>query len=154
MPNSRSDWHERVKAVEGEYKAVRFAVDRLRHLPIGHIENREMADELRKVLRNADRHLEGTYVVRLFAAFEAALRSYDRARHNDPTRNVAAAALIDSTGGRRGQGISAIVRQQAHSVRNLRNYWAHDTDRVSEQMTISEARHRLQMFLRWLPEQW
>jgi hypothetical protein len=30
MPYLRSDWHERVRAVENEYKSVRIAVDRLK----------------------------------------------------------------------------------------------------------------------------
>ncbi len=105
-------------------------------------------------LRRADRNLEGTYLVRLFAAFEAALRSYDRARHNDPTREENASVLIDTTGGRRGQGISVAVRAGAHAVRRVRNYWAHETDVAPEPMTITDARARLQKYLAWLPDEW
>ena len=91
---------------------------------------------------------------RLFAAFEAALRSYDRGRHGDPNREETASVLIDSTGGRRGQGISAKDRQGAHDVRLMRNYWAHESDQVPPPMAIAAARARLQKFLAWLPDSW
>jgi hypothetical protein len=122
MPNRRFDWHEHIKNVEGEYQAARVAVDRLKAALVATPDLLKKKDEARSYLRHADRNLEGTYLVRLFAAFEAALRSYDRARHNDPTRNEDASVLIDSIGGRRGQGISAAVRAGAHAVRRVRNY--------------------------------
>ncbi len=153
MPNIRFEWHEHIKKVEGEYRAARIAVDRLKadllitpDLPI--------EDEARNYLRQADRNLEGTFLVRLFAAFEAALRSYDRARHNDPTRDEHASVLIDTIGGRRGVGISTRVRERAHAVRRVRNYWAHENDALPEPLTIKDAKGRLQEFLSWLPEEW
>jgi hypothetical protein len=100
MPNRRFDWHEHVKDVEGEYKAARVAVDRLKAELVSTPDVFSGSDKTRAYLREADRNLEGTYLVRLFAAFEAALRSYDRARHGDPKRDEVAAVLIDSIGGR------------------------------------------------------
>jgi hypothetical protein len=153
MPYRRFDWHERVRAVENEYKSVRIAVDRLKSavasdsIVLG-------ADTKPANLSAADRNLEGTYLVRLFAEFESALRSYDRARHADPTRKTDASMLIDTIGGRRGQGISDSVRQGAHAVRRVRNYWAHERDATPDPMSIAEARARLQKFLSWLPEEW
>jgi hypothetical protein len=119
MPHRRFDWHEHIKDVEGEYRAARFAID---HLKVGLLATSDILkkdEEARSYLRDADRNLEGTYLVRLFAAFEAALRSYDRAQHNDPTRKKDASVLIDETGGRRGQGISTAVREGAHAVRRV-----------------------------------
>ena len=113
MPYHRFDWHERVKAVENEYKSVRIAVDRLKSA-VALDPTVLGADPKPANLGVADRNLEGTYLVRLFAEFESALRSYDRARHDDPTRKTDASILIDMIGGRRGQGISAHVRQ-AHT---------------------------------------
>jgi hypothetical protein len=109
---------------------------------------------VRSSLRDADRNLEGTYLVRLFAAFEAALRSYDRARHSDPTRKRDASVLIDETGGRRGQGTSTAIRAGAHAVQRVRNDWAHEDDATPEPMTLSDAGARLQRYLSWLPEEW
>jgi hypothetical protein len=153
MPNRRFDWHEHLKDVEKEYKAVHLAVARLA-AEIVASPGLVADDEIRAYLRTADENLEGTYIVRLFAAFEAALRSYDRARHNDPSREQVASVLIDTTGGRRCQGISATVRQGAHEVRIVRNFWAHESDETPPPISIVDARHQLQLFLSWLPEEW
>ena len=154
MPNRRFDWHEHIKNVEGEYHAIREAVDRLKAGLVATPDLLKRFGESRAYLRAADRNLEGTYLVRLFAAFEAALRSYDRARHNDPTRNEDASVLIDMIGGRRGQGISVAVRAGAHAVRRVRNYWAHENDATPEPMAITNARAQLQKYLSWLPAEW
>ena len=77
MPHRRFDWHERIKAVEREYWSARRAVDRL------------LAEVVRdpsalgkgpspRDLRSADEHLEGTYLVRMFAEFETGVRSFWR----------------------------------------------------------------------------
>jgi hypothetical protein len=152
MPNHRFDWHEHIKDIEGEYRAARIAVDRLK-LQVG-ADPSLLGKDDRVRLRNVERNLEGTYLVRIFAAFEAALRSYDRASHNDPNRAVVAAVLIDSVGGRRGQGISATVRDGAHAVRAMRNFWAHENEIMPAPMTLAEARARLQTYLSWLPDEW
>jgi hypothetical protein len=154
MPNRRFDWHQHIKDVEGEYKAARIAVDRLTVQVVASPDILNRDEGTRAYLRDTDRNLEGTYLVRLFAAFEAALRSYDRARHNDPARNEQASVLIDTISGRRGQGISSAVREAAHSVRLVRNYWAHESDALAAPTTIAEARARLQSFLSWLPQEW
>jgi hypothetical protein len=152
MPYRRFDWHERVKAVENEYKSVRIAVDRLKSV-VAHDPTVLGGDSKPANLGAADRNLEGTYLVRLFAEFESALRSYDRARHGDPTRKTEASPLIGTIGGRRGQGISANVRQGAHAVRRVRNHWAHERDATPDPMSIAKARARIQGFLSWLPDE-
>ncbi|HEV3166770.1 MAG TPA: hypothetical protein VGZ22_22275 [Isosphaeraceae bacterium] len=108
----------------------------------------------RECLLAAHENLEGTYIVRLFAAFEAALRSYDRAKHNDPGRETKAAVMIDEIGGKRGRGIQPGIRERAHEVRRVRNYWAHESDQDAEPMTVDEARARLQAYLHELPDEW
>ena len=153
MPNRRFDWHEHIKDVEGEYRAARFAVDRLKAEVVANPALLDRDNVTRPYLNNAHRNLEGTYLVRLFAAFEAALRSYDRAHRSDPTRDEKASVLIDTIGGRRGQGISIAVREGAHAVRKVRNYWAHDNDAMLTPMSLAEARARLQTYLSWLPEE-
>ncbi len=154
MPYRRFEWHEHVKDVEGEFQAARVALDRLKAALLATPDLLKGHGDARAYLRAADTNLEGTYLVRLVAAFEAALRSYDRARHSDPTRNEQASVLIDTTGGRRGQGIPFAVRAGAHAVRRVRNYWAHESDAMSEPMTIANAWAQLQNYLSWLPEEW
>ena len=72
MPNRRFDWHEHIKDIEGEYRAARLAVDRLRD-QVAVAPNLLGRDTGIRDVREADENLEGTYLVRLFAAFEAAL---------------------------------------------------------------------------------
>ena len=153
MPNRRFDWHEHIKEVHGEYKAARIAIDRLKAAFVEAPDILKEDNEARAYLRNADANLEGTYLVRIFAAFEAALRSYDRAQHPDSIYKDAS-TLIDRIGGRRGQGISAAVRAGAQAVRRNRNYWAHENDQLPERMSIGEAQARLQTYLSWLPSEW
>jgi len=154
MPNTRFNWHERIKEIEREYKAAAIAATRLNDEVIQGAA--QLNDDIRRGLRSAVKNLEGTYLVRLFAVFEAALRSYDRARHNDPNRESVASVLIDSIGGRRGMEIPETLRDGAHQVRLLRNFWAHENDRIPEDatMAIGDAQSRLQKYLARLPESW
>ena len=154
MPYRRFDWHEHITEDWGEYRSARAAVDHLKASVAATPDLLKHDPVAREYLHDAHQNLAGTYIVRLFAAFEAALRSYDQARHNDPNRNEVASVLIDTIGGRRGQGILAAVRQDAHAVRLVRNYWAHESDTLPAPMTLADARARLQKFLSWLPEAW
>ena len=74
-------WAGRIKAVEREYYAARFAVDRT--LTQVRADNSILINglELREIVRTA-KMLEGTYIMRLFAEFESAIRLYfHRARN-------------------------------------------------------------------------
>jgi len=154
MPYRRFDWHQHVTEVWGEYWSARAAVDWLK------VAVKKTPDILkenpvaRDYLRDAHENLEGTYIVRLFAAFEAALRSYDRARHHDADRRTDASTMIDEIGGKRGRGIEQRIRQRAHSVRIVRNYWAHESDEDPGPITVDEARRSLQIYLAELPDEW
>jgi hypothetical protein len=110
MPYRRFDWHGHLVEVWGEYKSARVAVDRLVAEVAATPDLLNNDRFAREHLRDAHENLEGTYIVRLFAAFEAALRSYDRARHSDPDRKTDAAVMIDEIGGRRGRGIQMSIR--------------------------------------------
>ena len=154
MPYRRFDWHEHITEVWGEYRSARAAVDRLKAAVAATPDLLKKDPVAREYLRDAHRNLEGTYIVRLFAAFEAALRSYDRAKHNDPTRRTDASVMIDEIGGKRGRGIQMGIRQRAHDVRRVRNYWAHESDEDPGPMTVDEARARLQAYLHELPDEW
>lgn len=152
MQHRRFDWHESIKATEGEYLAARHAFDALseRHRR-GEIQLRR---EIAKSFQQADKNLEGTYIVRLFATFEAALRSFDRFKCGDPDRQIPASVLIDTISGRRGLGIEQRVRDGAHAVRMLRNFWAHEGEVEPQTLSIAAARARLQLYLSALPEEW
>jgi hypothetical protein len=154
MPYRRFDWHEHIAEVWGEFRSARAAVNRLRAAVAAAPDLLKNDRVAREYLSRADKNLDGTYIVRLFAAFEAALRSYDRAKHNDPARDTKAAVMIDEIGGKRGRGIQPGIRQRAHDVRQVRNYWAHEEDAVPMAMTVDGARARLQAYLSELPDEW
>jgi hypothetical protein len=143
MPYRRFDWHEHIADVWGEFKSARAAVDRLRSAVAATPDLLKNDHVARDYLSRADKNLDGTYIVRLFAAFEAALRSYDRAKHNDSSRETKAAIMIDEIGGKRGRGIQPGIRKRAHDVRQVRNYWAHEDDAVPAPMTVDQARASL-----------
>ena len=154
MPYRRFDWHQHLTDVWGEYTSARVAVDRLKDAVTATPDLLKKDPDAREYLRKAHKNLEGTYIVRLFAAFEVALRSYDRARHNDSKRETTAAVMIDQIGGKHGRGIQTSIRDDAHKVRRVRNYWAHETDEDPGPMTIDEARRRLHRYLSELPDEW
>ena len=62
--------------------------------------------------------------------------------------------MIDSIGGRRGRGISLNVREDAHRVRRVRNFWAHESSDDPGPMTLDVARKKLQAYLHELPDEW
>jgi hypothetical protein len=150
----RFDWHQHITEVWGEYRSARAAVDELKDAVAVTLDLLKKNPVARKYLREAHENLEGTYIVRLFAAFEAALRWYDRAKHNDPNRRADASVLIDEIGGKRVRGVQTGIRQRAHDVRRVRNYWAHESEEDPGPMTIDEARARLQAYLHELPDEW
>ena len=154
MPYRRSDWHERLWEVWGEYRAARTAINTLKEMTTAAPDLLKHDRETRLYLRSASRNLEGTYIVRLYAAFEAALRSFGRARHADSSREIPSGVLIDEIGGKRGRGISSEVRRRAHEVRRVRNFWAHEEEIDPGPMSVEEARSRLQTFLCELPDHW
>ncbi|HTU25547.1 MAG TPA: hypothetical protein VMF30_09125 [Pirellulales bacterium] len=142
-----------MKAVEREHGAARFAIARLRDEVKADPSVLRGDDENRKALAIAHENLEGTYLVRLFAAFEAALRSFDRARYNDPTWDRVAAILIDATASHRRIGEQ--VRDSTHAVRRQRNWVAHEKEwDDAARVALAQARSNLCRFLSHLPDEW
>ena len=85
MPHENHEWSARIKAVEREYTVMRLAIDHLRVIAL------PRPDILRGVFRigeidEASSLLEGTYIIRLYAEFEAGLRSFwEASRDTEPT---------------------------------------------------------------------
>ena len=46
------------------------------------------------------------------------------------------------------------VRQGAHNVRLVRNFWAHETAADPGPLSVDAARARLQSYLAELPDEW
>lgn len=150
MPHSRYAWHERIKAVEREYRSVRVAVDRLSE-QVAHDSGALDEGESRpRDLVAADENLEATYLIRMFAEFETGLRSYwitVRSSAYAPVRD-----MLDGLGAMRH--IPSDVIKDAHEVREYRNRLVHQREEETGVVTISEARGRLGTYLARLPDQW
>jgi hypothetical protein len=148
MPLSR-DWQGRIKAVEQQHAAVQLAAIRLleegRRDPTilkGDVKHRHIVE--------ANRDLEGTYIIRLFAEFETGLRQFwETERDSHPrTRD-----LLD--------GIAAMrvipdgLKDKAHAVREYRNSLVHEReDEELEPLPIARARGYLCHFFSFLPLEW
>src|SRR5437660_525500 len=75
MPDEFDVWIGKIKAVEREYLAVRFSVDR--SLKQVRRDPSILTGDLRvREIERAAELLEDTYIMRLFAEFETALRVY------------------------------------------------------------------------------
>jgi hypothetical protein len=146
--HSRFEWHTRIKTVEGEFRAARAGADlllaALRQASPASPPGIEVAD-----VQAMTDHLETTFFIRLFAAFEAGLRTYWAAIRNTepPSRD-----LIDGIATRRG--IPDSVRSPVHEVRVYRNGVIHEADEPPEVILLATARGHLQKFFSWLPESW
>ncbi len=95
--------------------------------------------------------VESTHLIRMWAAFEMALRSY----HEQKTGNdeIRAVNLVDwTTGIKQGRAISKDVRDGVHQVREYRNYLVHGNSAPA--VSIKEARRHLNKLLHCLPIQW
>ncbi len=137
-------------AIRTEYDAARASLahtlaqwDRIHHAY-------ELTGQELKHLRDAAKNLEATYLVRLFARFEAILR--DQFPILKPGLDVPenAAVLIDQLGAHRG--IEMSVREAVHTVRRYRNSIAHERP-GAEPVPFSIALARLNQYLNWFPTQ-
>jgi hypothetical protein len=136
--------------VEREYEATRFAIERMLETA-QHDPTQLIRDLLLKDLKAAYLQLEGTYVIRLFAEFEAALRDFWRAtRPNDPPMRTR--DLIDSIGARQKMSLNRI--NSTHGVREYRNSLVHLEASPTQMVALAHARHHLCSFLSSLPQKW
>lgn len=142
---------DRLRAVEREYFAALLAVEYLRdgiRTDAGILKSRGLQT------RDADNfvdNLEATYLLRLFAEFEAALRDvwangYRRAS------SPAARVLIDSVATRCGVPQEDV--DNVHTVRVYRNSLVHEGGEAAEPVAFSTARSALGKFIARLPLDW
>jgi hypothetical protein len=142
---------ERLRSVEREYLAAALAVECLREATradSGVLPQRGLRP------RDADSfadNLEATYIIRLFAEFEAALRdvwaSGYRRKSEPATR-----ALIDSVATR--CGVPQADLDDAHAVRTYRNILVHEGGEEAKPVAFADARSALGRFLARLPIDW
>jgi hypothetical protein len=145
---------DRLKATRREYYVVADAVRRLRDA----VKANQVPVPPNTSLRDYDAallQLEPTYLVRLWAEFETALRSYRRHFVGNPEDNIRAFDLVNwAQGIEEGRKVDAGVRDLVHEVREYRNSLVHERDVMAPAVGIDEARRRLSTYLSKLPDQW
>src|SRR5437588_5850798 len=120
MPDEAFRWMGRIKAVEREYGAIRFATDRLL-VAVNDDPSIVAGPVKRPDIGTASLHLEGTYIVRLFSEFETALQHFIRAFHIRRPRGTQALVNRVRDRGRIPQADTDAV----HQVREHRNVLVH-----------------------------
>jgi len=139
---------ERIKATAREFLVARRAADRFA-VELERDSSLLPAEaKMRDAVAMSD-NLEGTYLLRLFAAFESGLRSYWATIRTTkpPVRD-----LLDSIAGDRD--VPDNVCDEVHEVRNYRNALVHETDEEIEPVPLADARRRLCTFFARLPDNW
>ena len=145
MPFDRLEWPRRLKDVEREHTAARIAMDRFK------MQAFKDSTLLRGVgfpdIGRASEELEGTYLIRLFAEFETALRTFwtTNRRTEPPGRAIDLMNGVASTA-----RIDTVPLNDAHAVRRFRNVLAHNREEPAEPISIANARHRLNKYLGYL----
>ncbi|MDZ4851772.1 MAG: hypothetical protein SGI77_20990 [Pirellulaceae bacterium] len=146
MP-SRFQWHARIKAVEREYYAMNVAARRMRD--VEWVDLGQLPHDLRqRDLVNAAERLENTYLIRLYAEYEAGVREYWASiRNTQPMMKP----LMESLTGRRG--IPTEVHLAADFVREVRNACVHHAEHDSRN-TLASHRSSLSHYFSFLPAEW
>jgi hypothetical protein len=147
----RDEWIIRIKHVEQEYNIATLAIsllaERIRNDPTLLPEGIQQKD----IERTAEGFVT-TYLVRMFAVFEAGLRRYwheglKRDTH-PPMRD-----LLDGITSTRS--IDHPFLEAAHRVREFRNSLVHDQDDEPEEtFTIEQSRRHLTRYFSYLPPHW
>jgi hypothetical protein len=131
MSRNRDDWLTQIKAVERDYLAAEFAIDRL--LESAHADPTILRRNLGiRDLTQASARLEATYFIRLFAVFESGLRGFwqvQRRRRIPRTEH-----LLNSVASARG--IPNDLRVNTHAVRRYRNSLVHEQDEEIEPIPV------------------
>ena len=148
MPHERRGWIRRIKSIEQDHSCARLALDRLlqeaRRDPMiltGDLEPQDLV--------KASGRLETTYLIRLFAEFEAGLRLYwATIRETEPPTQH----LLDGLAAR--CDIAPDRLAGAHAVREYRNSLVHAGDEAVAPISIAEARGNLCRFFAFLPPTW
>lgn len=143
---------ERIKAVESEQRIAALAVGRFMHATQHEpllLSDHGLRD---RDVRECQRRLEGTYVIRLFAEFEIALRLiWQHVRHRPNPPRIQITQLMNAMVAR--HHVPTDAAQAAHDVREFRNDLVHEGPPRTV-LTIAESRSRLCNFLKFMPHYW
>lgn len=147
---TRDEAYNFLKHVRGEWDAARFALATVLRQMAENLDFKQESQHISETeLTRCARNLEVTFVLRVFAEFEAVLRNFwvatVRTTRPDmmPLMNAIAARL----------GIGPDDLAGAHRIRDFRNDIIHENLRDAR-FTFSECLKALNTYLRWLPLNW
>jgi len=151
---TRQGFLQHLRSIENEYLTAALSVRRLRATARG--DHSLLRNEGLTVgdLEACQGNLESTYVIRLFAEFEAPLRLYWRdARRRASWETINARTLIDNVAAY--QYVPESVRDSVHEVRDFRNSLVHQSAEMGiAALTFAQCRSSLCRFLSFLPFAW
>ena len=149
--SQRADRFIRIQQVEREYLYARMAIALLEE----HInEATDFARERELSLPEfhaLDRNLEKTYIIRLYAEFESALRAYwaDWLRRTSHPRMH---EMLYSLAAQ--HHVTRDVYDATDAVRRFRNSLVHEESAQAKPFTIASCRHYLCSFLGFMSKNW
>ena len=149
----RAEAYDRLDRVCEEFRAARFSLAETRrsvHARPEMLLGRSQAKVTIGTLQRCDANLDVTYLIRLFAEFEAALLDYWRKGLRRATR-PSANTLIDRIAAARRTNTAA--RRGADKVRDYRNDVVHDQTQARP-LSFEDCLSGLNCFLSWLPPKW
>jgi hypothetical protein len=139
----------RIRDAEGEFRVATIAVAALKDQLYRNPSALQQAGLSPSNIADCFGNLEATYIVRIFAEFEAALRTYWRQVRGPSYRpRIHVRDLIDKVAGRHNASITWL--DHAHKVRECRNKLVHEQP-VGPVLTLAECRSHLCRFLSLLP---
>ncbi len=136
---------ERIKGVEDEFVVSRLALARLQEDVRFDPEPLHRTGKTQASLRDSRNNLEKTYVVRLFAEFEASVRQiYMRIRSRLRSPRGRVTLIMNAITSHSGMGADALVG--AHQVREYRNSLVHEGE-GGPVLSLADCRALLCRFL-------
>ena len=139
----------RIGAVEAEYRAAALAVAQLLSRAARDPTVLGSGEVTHAHVRACRSNLEQTYLVRMFAVFEEALREIRRTVYGK-TGAIQTYMLLEQCASR--QHVVADDLDNAHLVRDYRNSIVHGGEAVP--VTLPQARQWLCKFFKWMPPEW
>lgn len=151
MATRQEERLERIKAVEREYQVAHLAAETLSE--VLRINPRLLSQrQLRpRDLQKLSDNLEATFLVRLFAEFEAGLRDVwanCRRRATTPLMESVMNALAG------WRSVPDVATENAHAVRAYRNSLVHEGGVAAAAVSIAQARSFLCTFFSRMPLDW
>ena len=149
----RQAFIDRIKGAERECNVITAAITHFTQV----VEEKRVGLPFQTSPRDlvtAVENVESTYLIRMWAEFETALRSYRRKFTGNADDRISAIDLVNWTAGvRQGRAIAATTRDEVHEVCEYRNCLVHERDDMDlpEPIAISLARNRLNTLLHCLP---